>query len=224
MKLHLMEKGFRIDAETYSVRGLEGAVPGLVMLREGKAMFRLPVVSGLANIEEEERLTNIKINPEPAPVESAYILRASADSSLWGQRTFQWTFYPTFLEFTQTASGRDGQAVRPGKCYFFSNGVSMPWSNGASQGVEGNATIYTDGYFSPRANHANQFYYSLGVAQSVGILSETPLKVAIEQSKAREQRIFLPEQEAGDLLPTPTGAGIWQQAQLGQPGIGYETG
>ncbi len=97
-------------------------------------------------------------------------MTATAASSLWTNRRFLWKFFADHVEFQQFAQGDHPI----GRCYFFSNGISERWTNGQSQGVASNTTVYADRYFSPRVNHADQQYFTIAMPQSVGVSAETP--------------------------------------------------
>ncbi|HXY39481.1 MAG TPA: TIM-barrel domain-containing protein [Vicinamibacteria bacterium] len=153
----------------YAVRLVAGDYPSLEVSREGHPLFRFPVVSGLSTPGSEERLSNVRLRRLGAPG-GAMVWEASADSSLWRERLFRWTFSAERIEFQHFASGE-----RPlERCYFFSNGISERWENGNSPGVFANTTVYATRYFSPRPNHADQSYFTIAIPQSVGIAGEAP--------------------------------------------------
>jgi hypothetical protein len=149
----------------YTVRILDGEVPSLEISHGNGAFFRVPVVSGLSSPEAEERLSDIRLAKN---TEGQERWEATAASNLWSQRRFVWLFRDDHVEFQQFATG----AQRIERCYFFSNGISGPWTNGTSPGVGANSTIYASRYFSPQPNHADQYYFSIAMPQSVGVLEE----------------------------------------------------
>jgi hypothetical protein len=67
-------------------------------------------------------------------------LNASAQSTLWTGRRFQWRFYRDHPEFQQFASGHG----KLGRAYFLSNGVSNRWDKGTTAGHAWDASIYAD--------------------------------------------------------------------------------
>ena len=123
----------------------EGTPPALELSREGEAIFRLPVVSGLTTGDKQEALSNIRASELEPLAGGGYRLKATADSSLWRDRRFEWSFYPDRIEFQQFATGNSPIE----RCFFFSNGVSERWANGTSPGVAANTTILAGRYFSP---------------------------------------------------------------------------
>ena len=132
-----------------------------------QVIFRLPLVSGLSTRGQEETLTNVRMVSQEHQADSER-WQVSADSSLWSDRCFTWTFFSDHIEFQQSARG-DKPIQR---CYFFSNGISERWTNGGSPGVFANSTIYASKYFSPSPNHADQYEFHIAMPQSVGVGSE----------------------------------------------------
>jgi hypothetical protein len=153
-----------IDPPHYSVRPAAGDYPAIDVFKEGRRLFRLPLVSGLSTLDLEEKLSNTQLK---AVAGQSAVNRwgATADSSLWTGRRFQWTFAQDHIEFQQFATG----ARTIERCYFFSNGISDRWTNGSSPGVSANTTILADRYFSPSPKHADQSYFTIAMPHSVGI-------------------------------------------------------
>ena len=156
-----------IQQAGYSVRVLDGAIPSLEIRQGDQLVFRLPAVSGLSTPGAEERLSNIHMAKSSLPGGQER-WEVTAQSSLWTDRKFVWTFADDHIEFQHFAKG----AKPLERCYFFSNGISAPWGNGTSPGVAANSTIHAARYFSPQPNHADQYYFSIAMPQSVGVLEE----------------------------------------------------
>jgi hypothetical protein len=198
-----------IEMSRYSARLLDGTPPAIEVTREGEPVFRLPMISGLTTADKQEVLSNVKLGEVETAAGGGYRLTATADSSLWQSRRFEWSFYPDRIEFQHFATG----SLPIERCFFFSNGVSERWANGTSPGVASNATIFAGRYFSPAPNHANEYYHTIAVPQSVGVLSETP-----------ESGQYLPEWMTGLFAPPPlflsfSSGSLWTGVGLGeQPG------
>jgi len=154
---------------TYTVQVLAGEIPSLEIRLANQLLFRLPVVSGLSAPGSEETLTDVRLVKLPISAGQEH-WEATADSNLWSQRKFVWSFWNDHIEFQQFATGPKPLE----RCYFFSNGISAPWANGTSQGIFANSTIYAARYFSPQPNHADQYYFTIAMPQSVGVLEEQP--------------------------------------------------
>jgi hypothetical protein len=157
-----------IESSNYTVHFLGGEYPSIEVLQEGRLMFRLPLVSALSSPDAEETITDIQVGT-PELIAGATRLRVTARSSLWKDRLFEWAFHPDHVEFQQFATG--DRALE--RCYFFSNGISANWENGSSPGVFANTTVYARSYFSPNPNHADQYYFTTTMPQSVGVLRES---------------------------------------------------
>ena len=93
-----------IHMSGYSVEITPGDPPRLTVARDSEAVFELPIVSGLASGEKPEHLSNIQFSIRKNG-DLAYELNATAKSSLWSERRFQWRFLPDHIEFQQFASG-----------------------------------------------------------------------------------------------------------------------
>jgi hypothetical protein len=178
-----------IEMPQYSVAVEAGPVPRLRIERGHEPVFELPVVAGLASISTEEHLSAIEFSLRKTG-DAAYELNATAQSSLWTGRRFQWRFFPDRIEFQQFASGHG----RLGRCYFLSNGVSNPWDKGTTDGHDWDATIYADRYFAPNPNHANQFEFNIAMPQILGF--------SVGREPPPEQN-FLPEHMTGIFSPPP---------------------
>jgi len=178
-----------IEMPKYSVAVEPGPVPRLRIERGHEPVFELPAVAGLASETEEEHLSAIEFSLHKSG-DTAYELIATAHSSLWTGRRFEWRFLPDRIEFQQFASGRG----RLGRCYFLSNGVSNPWDKGTSDGYAWGATIYADRYFAPNPNHANQFEFNIAMPQILGF--------SVGREPPPEQN-FLPERMTGIFSPPP---------------------
>lgn len=210
MELRSHTHGFQIIASRYAVRYRTEKPHTLLVCQEGESIFQLPLVSGLAVAEREERLTNIAVTPIVEINPDRYELTVTADSSIWKERTFHWTFYPGHIEFRHRAQGGE----RPGRCYFFSNGISGEYGNGDSQGLLYNTTIYAETYFSPEINHANMFRFPIAMPQSVGIRKHNPIAGA-----------YLPERMSDGLFAPPP---LWLSFARGESrasiGLGTKPG
>ena len=197
-----------IDTPHYSVRPAPGDYPAIDVFKEGRHLFRLPLVSGLSTPGQEEKLSNIQVKAVNEQ-RSVSNWEATADSSLWTGRRFHWTFAQDHIEFQQFATG-----TRPiERCYFFSNGISDRWTNGSSPGVFVNTTILADRYFSPSVNHADQSYFTVAMPQSVGIAGETP-----------EPSDYHPELMSGLFTPPPLFLAFEKGGNWAGIGIGDKPG
>ena len=199
-----------IQGSGYTVRAIPGAMPSLEISEEGRLMFRLPAVSGLSTPNTEETLSNIQLERVAVAAGGAEQWQATADSNIWSGRRFLWTFFSDHIEFQQFATG----AKPLERCYFFSNGISDRWTNGSSPGVFANSTIFADRYFSPQPNHADQYYFTIAVPQSVGVLEE----------RSDGGNSYHPELMTGLFAPPPLflafeKGGVWASIGIGdKPG------
>lgn len=159
----LNRKPLIVTMPSYTVTVVAGKVPRLLLRHDQEPVFEVPMVSELTTPTTEESLSKVTYSLEKT-IPGEYVLTAKAESSLWGKRWFVWRFFPDHLEFQQFAIGHG----KLGRCYFLSNGVSAPWSNGSSPGFRWNAKIYADRYFSPSPNHANQTEFSIAIPQTLG--------------------------------------------------------
>lgn len=167
MRFKRDNRGFVIETVEYSVTYNEDT-KFFNIYREGIRMFRLPVVSGLAVLEQEERLENIRmLSVDEKDSETVKVIFV-ADSTIWNEREFIWTYCSDHVEFYHTAKGEGAL----GRCYFFSNGISAINSIGTAQGLEYSADIFVQNYFSPFINHANQNYYEISEPNALGIFRE----------------------------------------------------
>src|SRR6516162_2855131 len=81
-----------VSHPSYTVQVLAGEIPSLEIRVDNQLLFRLPVVSGLSAPGFEERLTNVRLVKLPANAGQER-WEATADSNLWTQRKFVWTFW-----------------------------------------------------------------------------------------------------------------------------------
>jgi hypothetical protein len=200
-----------LQRPSYTVRVIDGEIPSLEIRQENQPMFRLPVVSGLSTPGAEEKLSNIQLS-KASPGQGQEQWEATAGSNIWTRRRFVWTFWNDHIEFQQFATGEKPLE----RCYFFSNGISAPWANGTSPGVFANSTIYATRYFSPQPNHADQYYFTIAMPQSVGVMEE--------QSQPTG---FHPELMTGLFAPPPLflafeKAGLWASVGLGDKPGNYQ--
>ena len=172
-----------------SVEVIPGEPPRLAIARDGEAVFVVPVVSGLASDQQEEKLSAIEYSVKQSE-DHHYELNATAKSSLWSSRRFTWRFFPDRIEFQQFVTGHG----RLGRVYFLSDGVSNRWDNGTTPGYTWDATIYADRYFSPNPNHANQFEFNIPMPQTVGFSGG---------NKNGSDSDFRPERITGIFAPPP---------------------
>jgi len=178
-----------IQMPVYSVAVTAGEPPRLAIERDGETVFTVPVVSGLASDQQEERLSAIEYSVKQSG-DHHYELNATAKSSLWSSRRFTWRFFPDRIEFQQFATGHG----KLGRVYFLSDGVSNRWDNGTTPGYTWETTIYADRYFSPNPNHANQFEFNIPMPQTVGFSGGT---------KGGSDTDFRPERITGIFAPPP---------------------
>lgn len=169
----------------------------------------MPLVSGLASSSTDEHLSAITYTLRKSG--DSYELTATAKSSLWTNRRFEWRFFPDHIEFQQFASG----SGKLGRCYFLSNGVSGLWENGGSEGYAWNTTVYADRYFAPNPNHANQFEFNIAMPQTLGF------SVGRAESSAED---FRPERMTGIFAPPPLFLGFHLDKTWTGIGIGAKPG
>lgn len=162
---------FQANFSAYQVRLLTstdlGPVPALDVYSDQQLMFRFPLVSGLDSATEREHLSRIQYrvhSPQTGKPGAPYEIVATAASSLWKRREFNWRLYPDHLEFDQSASGEG----KLGRCCFFSNGRPGRWDKGESDGGAWNSTLMTDRYWTPSPNLANQWEFSISEPQTLG--------------------------------------------------------
>ena len=105
-----------------------GGPPQVKLERGHQTVFQMPIVAGLASPSSEEHLSDITYSMRKSG-DDTFELNATAKSSLWSNRRFQWRLFPDHIEFQQFASG----SGKIGRCYFLSNGISNLWDNGATE-------------------------------------------------------------------------------------------
>ena len=202
--------GFLLTTPSYSVRYRNTTpVPTFDIFQEGRRVFLLPAVSGLGALNSDEHLTAVTPGQVKNTAADRYSLEITAQSSIWQDRIFRWTFFADHIEFAHLAKGPS----RLGRCYFLSNGISAPWANGTSPGVAANTTIFAEDYFSPAVNLADQHYFTIAQPQSVGIAPADPAPTG-----------YHPVDWTGDFAPPPLflsfhKANAWISVGIGaQPG------
>jgi len=173
----------------YSVAVEPGNPPRLAIERDHQAVLEVPIVAGLASDTQEERLSAIEFSVREIG-SGAWELNATAQSTLWTGRRFEWRFFPGHIEFQQFATGHG----KLGRNYFLSNGVSNRWDKGTTDGHSWDATLYADRYFAPNPNHANQFEFSIAMPQILGF--------SVDRQPDSEQD-FRPERITGIFAPPP---------------------
>lgn len=181
-------EGFSLRTQKYAVRFQRAEIPQLEVYQDGLKLFRLPSFSALWSPEGKEQLSGVAVGKLRKLAPDQYELVVTAESSLWTDRIFRWSFYPDRIEFQQQARGPG--AI--GRCYFFSNGISGNWDNGSSPGVWANTSIFGDQYFSPAVNLGDQSYFTIAIPQSVGILEDNPPCAG-----------YHPSEWTGDFAPPP---------------------
>ncbi len=201
-----------IQRHNYSVEVIDGDVPALAIRNGDQLVLKLPAVSGLSTPDSEEKLTDIKLKNAATLPNGDERWEATAQSNIWANRKFVWMFRKDHIEFQQFATG----SKLLERCYFFSNGISAPWANGTSPGVSANSTIYAARYFSPQPNHADQYYFSIAMPQSVGVMPERP-----------DPNGFHPEFMTGLFAPPPLfmafdKGGTWTSIGLGDKPGSYQ--
>lgn len=178
-----------IQMPQYSVAVEPGNPPCLTIERDHQAVFEVPIVAGLASDTQEEHLSGIEFSFRETG-SGAWELRATAQSTLWTGRHFEWRFFPDHIEFQQFAAGHG----KLGRNYFLSNGVSNRWDKGTTDGHVWDATLYADRYFAPNPNHANQFEFNIAMPQILGF--------SVDRQQDSEQD-FRPERITGIFAPPP---------------------
>jgi hypothetical protein len=153
------------SSSSYSVTLESSAEPALLITCDGKRLIRLPVVSSLSMPGREEILSAIQLSEITETPSGERLLIATAHSSLWTSRRFVWKFFPDHLEFQHFAQG----AGLIDRCYFFSSVLPGRFVDTANHQSTVNANVYADRYFSPRVNHADQYYYTAAMPQTVGL-------------------------------------------------------
>jgi hypothetical protein len=166
-----------------------GSPPRLRLERGHETIFQFPILAGLASPSSEERLSEVTYTLHKSG-EDAFELSATAKSSLWTDRRFEWRFFPDHIEFQQFAGGTG----KLGRCYFLSNGISGRWDNGTTGGYAWGTTIYADRYFAPNPNLADQFDFTIAMPQILGF------SVGREESTEQD---FRPERMTGIFAPPP---------------------
>jgi len=200
--------GFLLSSPAYSIRYRATPIPAFEIYQEGLNVFRLPLVSGLGALNTDERLTAVKPGPLKVFAADRYAIEITANSSLWQERLFRWIFLPDHIEFQHQAQG----SARLGRCYFLSNGVSAPWDDGTSPGVDANTTIFASEYFSPAVNLADEYYFKIAQPQSVGIL---PVNTGSG---------YRPAEWTGDFAPPPLLLSFRKGSAWASIGIGARPG
>jgi hypothetical protein len=198
-----------IEMAEYSVLVEPGNPPRLTVERNHQAVFELPVVAGLASTTQEEHLSGIEYSLREDG--GGWVLDATAQSSIWSKRRFEWRFFPDRIEFQQFASGHG----KLGRSYFLSNGVSNRWDKGTTDGHEWAATIYADRYFAPNPNHANQFDFNIAMPQILGF------SVGREPQSEED---FRPERMTGIFAPPPLFLAFHMNGTWTGVGIGTKPG
>lgn len=178
-----------IGMPQYSILVEPGDPPQLKLRHDQQIIFQMPVVSGLASSTSEEHLSNVTYSLRKTGADSL-VLNASAQSTLWADRRFQWRFYRDHIEFQQFANGHG----KLGRAYFLSNGISNRWDNGTTEGHAWDTLIYADRYFAPNPNLADQFEFTIAMPQILGF--------SIGREEGSDQD-FRPERMAGTFAPPP---------------------
>ena len=209
---------FEASFPEYSVRIMDrtelGGVPVLEIFRNRKLLFRFPLVSSLDSATDKEHLSAIDYRVErqmaghPGP---KYSIISTAKSSLWTRREFHWSLYADHIEYDQRASG-DGN---PGRCYFFSNGVSGRWDKGQSDGAAWNGLVMADRYWTPSPNHANQWEFSIAEPQLLGFGND---------ARKGSEEDFRPAQMIDLFSPPPLMLAFHRDGEWASVGVGTAPG
>lgn len=178
-----------IEMAEYSAVVEAGNPPQIKIVRESQTVFQFPVVAGLGSEAGAERLAEIRYSLEKT-ADGDYELNATAKSTLWSSRRFQWRFFADHVEFQQFATGHD----KLGRCYFLSDGVSNRWDNGTSEGHAWDTSIYADRYFAANPNLADQFEFNIAMPQILGFTAG---------HEAGSEEDFRPERMTGIFAPPP---------------------
>jgi hypothetical protein len=216
MQIHTTPSGTLIEAGRYLARLMDDGQPTLFITCEGQPFFRLPLASGLAGPDEEEKLNDIVIESffrEDSRVE----IHVSARSSLWQSRRFCWTLHEDHIEFQHFATGKGPL----GRCYFFSHRMPEGWGDVVHPDAESRAAIHPGQVFTPRVNHANAFHQSAIMPQSLGIRNEMPNIYFFEMSLMGS---YLPEQITRIFCPPPLWLAFGSGNTWAGIGVGDEPG
>jgi Glycosyl hydrolases family 31 len=179
----------QIRMPLYSAIVEPGEPPRLTIERDNEAVFEVPIISGLSSDTQPEKLSAIQYSTRRRE-DGIYELNATATSTLWSNRRFEWIFFIDHIEFQQFASGHG----KLGRNYFLSNGVSDRWGSGSTGGRAWDTSIDADRYFTPNPNHANQFEFNIAVPQTVGFS---------DGNKSGSEVDFRPERITGIFAPPP---------------------
>lgn len=223
MQVQQTKQGVLLETARYTAWLLIEQHPAVRIFRAGESLFKLPVACGLLKYAPGdgerpfEPLSGVQVERMELGGEGQFKLVASAASGMWSGRRFEWRFFEDRIEFQQHARGKD----RLGKCYFFANGAPEGWGDSDYPGVEQHATIDPAQCFAPRANHANQFYHSISMPQSLGIYNEMPLANSFERSLGGA---FLPEQIQRLFCPPPLALAFGQGHTWASVGLGEKPG
>src|SRR5271157_95192 len=178
-----------LEMAQYSVVVEAGNPPQVKLERDHQLLFQFPVVAGLASDTAQEHLSDIAYSLQKTAA-GVYELTATAKSTLWTGRRFQWRFFPDHVEFQHFANGHG----RLGRCYFLSNGVSNRWDNGTTDGRQWATAIYADRYFAPNPNLADQFEFNIAMPQILGF--------SVGRGEGSDED-FRPERMTGIFAPPP---------------------
>jgi hypothetical protein len=217
MNLSQQSEQLHIVTERYTAQLLAGEAPALLLSREGKQLFRLPLAAGLSTPDTDEVLRNIRVLSAKLVGAGHVEIVVSAISNLWSRRAFRWDLYEDHLTFQHAAEG-EGQL---GRCFFASNGIGGPWGTPGLPGVEHQTTVFAGKCFAPRVNHANQLFFDIAMPQSLGIRDDSALGRAIEHFPPDT---FLPERMAGLFCPPPLALAFGDGAVWASVGIGDRPG
>ena len=206
---------FHAQLDQYEVRALDatelGPVPALEILRNGQRMMRVPLISGLDTPTEHEHLSELHADFHAGKGGPRFEITVSAKSSLWPRREFHWRLYADHLEFDQSAWGD----APIGRSYIFADGVSGRWDKGGSDGAAWNTTLWTDRYWTPSSNHANEQDLSIAEPEILGF-------DAGERGGSEED--FRPRRMGNLFSPPPLMLAYQRQGEWAGIGLGTEPG
>ena len=202
--------GWLIDTPHYRARIIASDAPAVHVYREGCRLMRMPAVSGLAAVEAPEQLRAVTVDSvRDAAGDVTVALRG--DSSLWPGRRFIWRFGRRCITYRHEAAG----PLRPGRCYFFSNGPAAAGADVPDGGA--GAVVDATHTYCPAANLADEYRRVVSIPQSLGIYPEaaTPFAYGVPD---RTAMIFAPP-----MLCLAFGTGDrWMGVGIGTAPGGYQ--
>ena len=160
MKWEKVSQGYRLFGAAYDALLTNGDWPVLKLAFDGMPMAELPLCSTVDQLNAKEQLSDPRFT-----LDEQGVLHVICTSSLWSSRSFDWYFEEQGIRMAQRAEGQGSL----GRCCYVGTGVSAPFGKGDSQGVETNARLLTEAYFSPAVNLANSQTYDTSEPCSIGL-------------------------------------------------------